>query len=166
MHIYARGRHGASAHMYNEILRSYAGIIRIRFLGMISATVTRAPLQLSYVHNALMALPAANIATSRQYQAFAHFLYLHDRSPSCFCRTSLTVHLGACPSPQSYPPSFSVVPAILLCHARCDRASELKQSCMKGKNHPTLLLACNLQETAPFSLLHEMRFPVEPGMAM
>ena len=137
MHIYARGRHGASAHMYNEILRSYAGIIRIRFLGMISATVTRAPLQLSYVHNALMALPAANIAISRQYQAFAHFLYLHDRSPSCFCRTSLTVHLGACPSSQSYPPSFCVMPAILLRHARRDRASELKQSCMKGKNPPT-----------------------------
>ena len=113
MHIYARGRHGASAHMYNEILRSYAGIIRIRFLGMISATVTRAPLQLSYVHNALMALPAANIATSRQYQAFAHFLYLHDRSPSCFCRTSLTVHLGACPSSQSCPPSFCVMPDVI-----------------------------------------------------
>ena len=27
--------------MYNEIMRSYAGIIRIRFMGMISATVTR-----------------------------------------------------------------------------------------------------------------------------
>ena len=36
------------ARMYDEILRSYAGIIRIRFLGMISASVTRAPLQ-SYV---------------------------------------------------------------------------------------------------------------------
>ena len=34
------------AQMYYEILRSYAGIIRIRFLGMISASVTRAPLQL------------------------------------------------------------------------------------------------------------------------
>ena len=34
------------AHMYNEILRSYAGIIRIRFMGMISASVTRAPLQI------------------------------------------------------------------------------------------------------------------------
>ena len=33
------------ARMYNEILRSYAGIIRIRFMGMISATVARAPLQ-------------------------------------------------------------------------------------------------------------------------
>ena len=32
--------------MYNEIMRSYAGIIRIRFMGMISATVTRAPLQI------------------------------------------------------------------------------------------------------------------------
>ena len=30
-----------------EILRSYAGIIRIRFMGMISASVTRAPLQIS-----------------------------------------------------------------------------------------------------------------------
>ncbi len=30
-----------SAHVYDEILLSYAGIIRIRFLGMISATVTR-----------------------------------------------------------------------------------------------------------------------------
>ena len=28
------------AHMYYEILRSYAGIIRIRFMGIISATVT------------------------------------------------------------------------------------------------------------------------------
>ena len=34
------------AHMNDEILRPYAGIIRIRFLGMISATVTRAPLQI------------------------------------------------------------------------------------------------------------------------
>ena len=31
--------------MYYEIMRPYAGIIRIRFMGMISATVTRAPLQ-------------------------------------------------------------------------------------------------------------------------
>ena len=30
-----------TARMYDEILRSYAGIIRIRFLGMISASVTR-----------------------------------------------------------------------------------------------------------------------------
>ena len=29
------------ARMYNEILRSYAGIIRIRFMGMISATANR-----------------------------------------------------------------------------------------------------------------------------
>ena len=29
----------------HEILRSYAGIIRIRFMGIISATVARAPLQ-------------------------------------------------------------------------------------------------------------------------
>ena len=35
------------AQMYNEILLSYAGIIRIRFLGMISASVTRAPLQMN-----------------------------------------------------------------------------------------------------------------------
>ena len=34
------------AHMYYEILRPYAGIIRIRFMGMISASVTRAPLQI------------------------------------------------------------------------------------------------------------------------
>ena len=46
MHIYARGRHDACAHMYNEIMRPYAGIIRIRFLGMISASVARAPLQI------------------------------------------------------------------------------------------------------------------------
>ena len=39
------------AHMNDEILRPYAGIIRIRFLGMISATVTRAPLQI-YVYGA------------------------------------------------------------------------------------------------------------------
>ena len=52
------------AHMYFEILRSYAGIIRIRFLGMISATVTRAPLQLSYIYNTVMALSDANIATN------------------------------------------------------------------------------------------------------
>ena len=50
--------------MFNEILRSYAGIIRIRFLGMISATVTRAPLQLSYIYNTVMALSDANIATN------------------------------------------------------------------------------------------------------
>ena len=36
------------AQMYYEILRSYAGIIRIRFLGMISASVSRAPLQLYF----------------------------------------------------------------------------------------------------------------------
>ena len=30
-----------NAHMYNEIMLPYAGIIRIRFLGMISATVFR-----------------------------------------------------------------------------------------------------------------------------
>ena len=35
----------SKAHMYNEILRPYAGIIRIRFMGMISASVSRAPLQ-------------------------------------------------------------------------------------------------------------------------
>ena len=46
MHIYARGRHETiAAYMYNEIMLPYAGIIRIRFMGMISATVTRAPLQ-------------------------------------------------------------------------------------------------------------------------
>ena len=33
------------ARMYYEILRPYAGIIRIRFMGIISASVTRAPLQ-------------------------------------------------------------------------------------------------------------------------
>ena len=42
MHIYARGRHGTiAAHMYNEIMLPYAGIIRIRFMGMISAPVNR-----------------------------------------------------------------------------------------------------------------------------
>jgi hypothetical protein len=42
MHIYARGRHGTiAAHMYNEIMLPYAGIIRIRFMGMISAPVAR-----------------------------------------------------------------------------------------------------------------------------
>ena len=48
MHIYARGRHGTiAAHMYNEIMLPYAGIIRIRFMGMISATVIPvAPLQI------------------------------------------------------------------------------------------------------------------------
>ena len=35
-----------NARMYHEILRPYAGIIRIRFMGMISASVTRAPLQI------------------------------------------------------------------------------------------------------------------------
>ena len=35
-----------TARMYNEIMLPYAGIIRIRFMGMISATVTRAPLQI------------------------------------------------------------------------------------------------------------------------
>ena len=35
-----------NARMYDEIMLSYAGIIRIRFLGMISASVTRAPLQI------------------------------------------------------------------------------------------------------------------------
>ena len=34
------------ARMFNEILRPYAGIIRIRSMGMISASVTRAPLQI------------------------------------------------------------------------------------------------------------------------
>ena len=123
MHIYARGRHGASAHMYNEILRSYAGIIRIRFLGMISATVTRAPLQLSYVHNALMALPAANIAISHQYQAFVHFLYLHARSPSCppsFCvMPDVIGHLNR----NKAHHFLSVTPAILLSHAHHPSAS-------------------------------------------
>ena len=38
------------AQMYNEILLSYAGIIRIRFLGMISATVSRAPLPCKDTH--------------------------------------------------------------------------------------------------------------------
>ena len=42
MHIYARGSHGTiEAHMYNEIMLPYAGIIRIRFMGMISAPVIR-----------------------------------------------------------------------------------------------------------------------------
>ena len=42
MHIYARGRHETiAAYMYNEITRPYAGIIRIRFMGMISAPVNR-----------------------------------------------------------------------------------------------------------------------------
>ncbi len=42
MHIYARGGHGTIAvHMYIEITRPYAGIIRIRFMGMISAPVIR-----------------------------------------------------------------------------------------------------------------------------
>ena len=42
MHIYARGGHGATkARMYNEIMLPYAGIIRIRFMGMISAPVIR-----------------------------------------------------------------------------------------------------------------------------
>ena len=35
-----------TAHMFDEIMLPYAGIIRIRFMGMISATVTRAPLQI------------------------------------------------------------------------------------------------------------------------
>ena len=30
-----------TAHMFDEIMLPYAGIIRIRFMGMISATVTR-----------------------------------------------------------------------------------------------------------------------------
>ena len=34
------------AHMFDEIMRPYAGITRIRFMGMISATATRAPLQI------------------------------------------------------------------------------------------------------------------------
>ena len=37
-----------NAHMYYEILRPYAGIIRIRFMGIISATVARAPLQVNF----------------------------------------------------------------------------------------------------------------------
>lgn len=42
MHIYARGRHETiAAYMYNEIMLPYAGIIRIRFMGMISAPVSR-----------------------------------------------------------------------------------------------------------------------------
>ena len=51
------------ARMYNEILRSYAGIIRIRFLGMISASVTRAPLQLicKCAEAAVLRFSAANI---------------------------------------------------------------------------------------------------------
>ncbi len=35
-----------TAHMFDEILLPYAGIIRIRFMGMISASVARAPLQI------------------------------------------------------------------------------------------------------------------------
>ena len=35
-----------NARMYHEILRPYAGIIRIRSMGIISASVTRAPLQI------------------------------------------------------------------------------------------------------------------------
>ena len=50
--------------MFNEILRSYAGIIRIRFMGIISATVTRAPLQLSYIYNTVLVFSDANIATN------------------------------------------------------------------------------------------------------
>ena len=42
MHIYAREYAMIDVH---EIMLPYAGIIRIRFMGMISATVTRAPLQ-------------------------------------------------------------------------------------------------------------------------
>ena len=42
MHIYARGGQGATkARMYNEIMLPYAGIIRIRFMGMISAPIIR-----------------------------------------------------------------------------------------------------------------------------
>ncbi len=42
MHIYARGRHETiAAYMYNEIMLPYAGIIRIRFMGMISAPAIR-----------------------------------------------------------------------------------------------------------------------------
>ena len=43
-----KGLTRCNARMFNEILRPYAGIIRIRFMGMISASVTRAPLQLLY----------------------------------------------------------------------------------------------------------------------
>ena len=39
-----------NARVYHEILRPYAGIIRIRFLGMISATVSRAPLPCKDTH--------------------------------------------------------------------------------------------------------------------
>ena len=51
MHIYARGRHGTiAAHMYNEIMLPYAGIIRIRFMGMISASVLRGtPANIQYL---------------------------------------------------------------------------------------------------------------------
>ena len=35
---------------YNEIMRSYAGITRIRFMGMISATVSRAPLHCKFIN--------------------------------------------------------------------------------------------------------------------
>ena len=46
MHIYARGYAMIDVH---EIMLPYAGIIRIRFMGIISATVTRAPLQIKFV---------------------------------------------------------------------------------------------------------------------
>ena len=43
MHIYARGMYTKGTF---EIMLPYAGIIRIRFMGMISAAVPRAPLQI------------------------------------------------------------------------------------------------------------------------
>ena len=43
MHIYARGYAMIDVH---EIMLPYAGIIRIRSMGMISASVARAPLQI------------------------------------------------------------------------------------------------------------------------
>ena len=51
MHIYARGRHETiAAYMYNEIMLPYAGIIRIRFMGMISASVLRGtPANIQYL---------------------------------------------------------------------------------------------------------------------
>ena len=41
-----KGLTRCNARMFNEILRPYAGIIRIRSMGMISASVARAPLQI------------------------------------------------------------------------------------------------------------------------
>ena len=47
MHIYARGSNETyMASIYFEIMLPYAGIIRIRFMGMISARKYRTPLQI------------------------------------------------------------------------------------------------------------------------